>query len=132
MEQHQAELAEAGLQVVAVGMGESKHAQRYCGKLAPSIDCLTDESYAAYGVYGLQQAGVKELLNPGMVTASVRAFSGGYRQGQAEGDVRMLPGTFIIDRQGIVRFAYYSAHAGDHPPLADLFNAAAVLRETSG
>ncbi|MBC8099916.1 MAG: hypothetical protein H7Y11_10775, partial [Armatimonadetes bacterium] len=34
-------IQDAGLQVVAVGIGEPKHATRYCGTLAPGIDCLT-------------------------------------------------------------------------------------------
>jgi hypothetical protein len=43
------------------------------------------------------------------------------------GDVRMLPGTFIVDRQGRVQFAHYSKHAGDHPEISTLLKATAAL-----
>jgi peroxiredoxin len=112
-------------QVVTVGMAEPKHAERYCGKLAPSVTCLADESHQAYAVYGLGKASTASLLSPGMLRAAVGAYRGGHRQGSdtAGGDVMMLPGTFVVDRAGIVRYAYYSVHAGDHPEVAELISA---------
>ena len=38
LEQHRAELEAAGLQLVALALGEPKHAERYCGKLAPHLE----------------------------------------------------------------------------------------------
>jgi hypothetical protein len=38
----------------------------------------------------------------------------------ATGDQQRLPGTFIIDAQGTVRYAYYGKHAGDQPDLEEL------------
>lgn len=120
-----------GLQVVAVGQGETKHAQRYCGKLAPSITCLTDETTEPYHSYGLRQATLLEFAqNSGAVLkASLRAMMQGHIQGQATGDVRMLQGTFIIDQQGIIQFTHYNKHAADHPEITRLIEAAHTLRQ---
>ena len=63
-----------------------------------------------------------------MMKASVRAFTAGHRQGQATGDVKMLPGTFLVDRAGIVQYVYYSQHAGDHPDIKELVQAGQSLR----
>lgn len=104
-------------------MGEPKHARHFCGKLAPRLQCLTDSGTAAYAAYGLRQAGRGELASLELAKAAVRATAAGFLPGQPTGDVKMLPGTFIVDRTGIVRYAYYSAHAGDHPPIADLLRA---------
>ncbi|MBL8118364.1 MAG: hypothetical protein JNJ78_12595, partial [Anaerolineae bacterium] len=41
-------------------------------------------------------------------------------QGAATGDINMLPGTFIIDRSGVVQYAYYSKYAGDDPSIETL------------
>jgi peroxiredoxin len=113
-----------GLPVVAIALGQPKHAQRYCGQLAPSIDCYCDgEETAVYTAYGLEQGGTTSILNPGLLKASVRAMSAGYKQGKATGDVRMLPGTFIVDGDGRIQYAYYSEHAGDHPDLDRLLAA---------
>ncbi len=127
MEQHKDALKAAGLQVIAVGMGQPKHARRICGRLAPGLTCLTDEAHEAYARYGLRQMRATEALSFGMLKAAGRALAAGHMQGQAIGDARMLPGTFIIDREGIVLFAHYSSHAGDHPAIADLLRAAATL-----
>jgi len=108
------------LKVVALALGEPKHAERYCGKLAPSIDCYCNQEADVYEAYGLQRAGLTSLLNPGLAKATMRAASRGHAQGKATGDVKMLPGTFIVDTEGIIRYAYYSSHAGDHPDLVDL------------
>ena len=124
MGQHKDELQAAGLHIAAVGLGEPKHAQRYCGKLAPGIDCLTHTTTEPYYAYGLRQATAKELASVSLFAASARALVKGYRQGEATGDVRMLPGTFIIDREGTIVYTYYSKHAGDDPNIHDLVEAA--------
>lgn len=67
--------------------------------------------------YGLTRGGASMMLNPNMYLASARAISKGFVQGEATGDTGMLPGTFVVDRQGIIQYAYYSTHAGDHPHI---------------
>ena len=109
-------------------MGEPKHAERYCGQLAPSITCLTNETTMPYETYGLQQGKLGELMSPAVVVASVRALARGSSQGKTIGDAKMLPGTFIVDKRGIIQYAYYSKHAGDHPKIADLIVAANRLK----
>jgi len=101
-------------------MGQPKHAERYCGKLAPSMTCLTDETTLPYQTYGLQQGKLSELMSPSVMVASVRAMARGSSQGKPIGDAKMLPGTFIVDQQGIIRYTYYSKHAGDHPAIETL------------
>jgi peroxiredoxin len=120
LEQHQAEIVQAGLKVVAIALGEPKHARRYCGRLAPSITCLCNQAADVYMAYGLRRVGVRQVLQPGLWAATARATLRGNVQGQATGDTTMLPGTFVVDRQGIIRYAYYSTHAGDHPDLTQL------------
>ena len=128
LELHKNELSTAGLQVIGVAMGQPKHADRYCGNLAPSMQCFTDETTHPYETYGLQQGKLGELMSPAVVASSVRALARGSSQGKIIGDAKMLPGTFIVDQQGIIRYAYYSKHAGDHPDTAELIAAAHTLR----
>ncbi len=109
-------------------MGMPKHAQRYCGKLAPSMTCLTDETTLPYQAYGLQQGNLAELISASVVVASVRALARGTMQGETIGDAKMLPGTFIVDQLGIIQYVYYSKHPGDHPKIDDLISAARALR----
>jgi peroxiredoxin len=124
LEQHKAELENAGLQVVAVSMGEPKHATRYCGKFAPNIDCLVDETTTPYDIYGLSQGGAKEFLTLNNATRFIELAAKGIRNGKVVGDWLMMRGFFIVDQQGVVRYAYYAKEASDHPQIAEVIRTA--------
>jgi hypothetical protein len=50
------------------------------------------------------------------------------RRGKATGDFQMMPGAFIVDTHGVIRYAYYGQYAGDDPPIDELIAAAQALR----
>ena len=113
------------MQILAIGLGQPKHAERYCGKLASSITCLTNEEPDLNRAYGLTRGSLLQLAGPAGLANGIRAMRKGFTQGKSTGDEMMLPGTFVIDKSGIVRYAYYSANAGDHPKIT------AVLRQVA-
>ncbi len=118
--------------MVNIGLGEAKHAERYCGKLAPSLPCYAATSNDPYTAWGLRRATVGEFIGSGlqMMGKTFKAMREGHQQTETTGDAQMMPGTFIVDRQGIVRYAYYSAYAGDDPEIAVLVTAARTLTPT--
>lgn len=128
LEQHQAELQAAGLRLAAVGIGEPKHAQRYCGTLAPSVTCLANKTLEAYRAFGLKQGGVGQLIGPAVLAAGARAAGRGHTQGETTGNSFMLGGVFVVDRGGVIRFADYDEYAGDHPVFAHILAAARDLK----
>lgn len=132
LEQHRDQLTAAGFQLLALGLGEPKHAERYCGKLAPHLTCFADTSNDGYYAWGLRQGTMSELAANGfnVLKASAKAMLKGHTQGSATGDAHMLPGTFIIDRGGIIRYAYYSKYAGDDPTIDELLKQGEALGET--
>lgn len=105
---------------MAVGLGEPKHARHFGGKLAPGVTCVTNETPEVYEAYGIGQGNLLRLMAPDALAAGARAASRGHTQGKATGDAQRLPGTFIIDRDGIVRYTHYGKHAGDQPNLTEL------------
>ena len=113
----------AGLRVVAVGLGQPKHARQFGDRLAPSVDCVTREEPELHAGYGIGRANMLRLLAPDAIKAGIDAAGRGHTQGQTTGDAQRLPATFIIDADGIVRYAYYGKFAGDNPDLA------AVIRQ---
>lgn len=129
LEQAHEKITSVGLRLQAIGLGEPKHARYFCGKLAPHVTCHVDQDKKAYAIYGLRQAGLTEMMNPAMYMASARAIAGGHIQGEATGDTWMLPGTFIVDGDGIVQYAYYSQHAGDHPDINKMLRAWTLRNE---
>lgn len=106
--------------MVAVGLGQPKHARQFGDKLAPSVACVTNEEPDLHASYGIERANLLRLIAPDAIKAGARAASKGHTQGQATGDAQRLPGTFIVDANGIVRYAYYGKHAGDNPDLSSL------------
>lgn len=110
-------------------MGEPKHARRYCGKLAPSVDCLTDPGTEPYKAYGLRRAKGGEVMSFDVMRAGMRATAEGFTAGAPSGDVMMMPGNFIVDRDGIVRYVFKAKHIADHPRIKDVV---AVGRELRG
>jgi peroxiredoxin len=122
LELHREAIEAAGLQVVAVGLGQPKHARRFGDKLAPSVACVTNEEPALHATYGVERGNVLRMVAPDAVLAGAKAAARGHTQGTATGDTQRLPGTFIVDAAGIVRYAYYGKHAGDNPDLDKLLH----------
>jgi thioredoxin-dependent peroxiredoxin len=120
LELHKEEIKAAGLRVVAVGLGEPKHARQFGGKLAPSVTCVTNETPELYDAYGIARGNVLRLVAPDAIKAGARAASKGFTQGSATGDTLRLGATFIVDTDGLVRYAHYNKHAGDHPDIPAL------------
>jgi hypothetical protein len=128
LEQHQDEIRAAGLGLAAVGIGQPKHAQRYCGRLAPSVTCLCNQTLEAYRAFGLTEGSLLQLAGPRVLAAGARAVARGMRQGQATGNALMLGGVFVVDQGGAILFADYDEYAGDHPEFSEVLSAVRALR----
>jgi hypothetical protein len=98
----------------------------WCGKLAPAAACLVSKTVDVHVAYGLSRGGFHTVLNPKLWTASFRAAATGLKQGKATGDIAMLGGIFVVDRQGIIRYAYANEVAGDYPPIPDVIRSIAA------
>jgi peroxiredoxin len=121
----------AGVQLLAVGLGRAEHAARYCGKLAPSMTCFAATSNKPYYLFGLRQSTLGEAASNAfnLARATIKAIGSVQVQGAETGDRAMMPGTFIVDRAGVIRYAYYSAYAGDDPAIPDLLAALRSLKD---
>lgn len=122
------EFENAGVHVVAVGLGEPKHAAYFGPRLAPSVACLSWTTPEAHAAFGIGRVGADNMAQPGMIGAALRATVNGHVQGKATGDTRVLSGTFVIDHAGVIRFAHYARFPGDDPRIEDILRAAEALR----
>ena len=130
LEQGKAQFAEANLQLVAVAMGQPKHNKQFCGSLAPSITCVTHETTEPYNAYGLSQGKMGQLASLNVAANGMKATLQGHQGGIVYGDVRMMPGTFVVDTQGKIAWAYYSKDVSDHPSNDLIVEAAQGLERT--
>jgi hypothetical protein len=113
--------------MVAVGIGEPKHAAYFGPRLAPNVTCLSLDTPRAHEAYGIGRIAVDSLLQPGLLAVAIRATAHGHVQGKATGDARVLSGTFLVDTTGTIRFAHYSRYPGDDPAIDDLLHASEAL-----
>ncbi|MGQ0604684.1 MAG: AhpC/TSA family protein [Anaerolineales bacterium] len=127
LEQHQDEIRAAGLSLAAIGIGEPKHAERYCGQLAPNVTCLCNKTLEAYRAFGLKEGNALQLAGLKVLLASARTAARGITQGRNTGNTFMLGGVFVIDACGVIRFADYDEYAGDPPNFSDILAAVKQL-----
>jgi len=121
------DLQAAGLAVALVGMGTPEQTDAFVREVGAPFPVLADPDRDAYRAYGLVETGAAQLLSPAAGKAMVGALLRGHRGAKPVGDVRQLGGAFVVDRDGIVRWANPSAYAGDHATPEQLIAAA---RET--
>lgn len=83
---------------------------------------MTNEAPVLHATYGVERGSMLRMIAPDAIKAGARAAAQGHTQGKATGDTQRLPGTFIIDQKGIIRYAHYGKYAGDNPDLSELIN----------
>jgi peroxiredoxin len=108
---------------VAITQGDPRQAQALCDRFEVPFPCLADPRRSGYKAFGLKRGSVLEVLGPAALLRGIQAARKGHQIEKTVGDVFQMPGTFIISRDGIVRYARYSRHVGDHPKAADLVEA---------
>jgi len=115
---------------VAVTQGSPEQAQALCDRFRAPFPCLADPQRAGYQAYGLKRGNWWDvLLNPAVLARGREASRKGHHIERPVGDVMQLPGTFIIDRDGIVRYARYARHSGDHPQTSELVAALQAMKD---
>ena len=112
-------LKEAGGEVLVVTMGTPELTAVFRTKLDLQFVLLADARREAYQAYGLERGAPSQVIGPRtwlpLLKATFRAGAG-----KPVGDVRQMPGAFVIDRQGIVRYAYYPRRQTDRPSSDEL------------
>ncbi len=105
-----------------VTMGTPAEAAELCRRYRCSFPCLSDPEAEAYRAFGLERGGVTQVITPRIIfRAAVSAFRGNY--GGTMGDIFQMGGTFVIDREGVVRYRYRNRDAADNAPVAEVLAA---------
>ena len=120
----------AGVQVVAITMGNAKQAAAFHNRYQLSFPCLADDAGKAYQAFGLSRGGIAAVALPHLSLAGLMTVAR-YGVGVPIGDPRQLPGAFVIDRSGIIRLAHRGRDAGDMPDHELAIGAASDTRVPS-
>ena len=87
-----------------------------------SVPIYTDPDLLTYKAMALSR-NVVGSLDIRTLFRGIKAYGAGHRQGATKGDVLQLGGVFWIDTSGIIRYAYRSQYAGDHPSISSVIDA---------
>ena len=122
------EIENAGAQIVVVTMGKPAETQAFCAERAPGLNCYSDPDVNSYKRYGLTRGNATQLFGPAVWLKGAQVTTDGTFDGLPigvpVGDPFQMPGVFVVETDGRVVFAYYSAHAGDYPDDAVLLKIA--------
>ena len=62
------------------------------------------------------------MLSVGLAIKGFMTMAKGHHMGVPKGDVLQLPGVFIIDTAGRIRYSHYARDPSDHPDPDSLLN----------
>jgi peroxiredoxin len=122
------QLADLGINLVAVGIGTPQDADGFASWLRLPFPVLGQPDTSVHSAWGLGRSNAGAMFDADLVKAGFRALQSGSMQGRPTGDSRQLPGTFLVDRDGIVRWARPGRHPGDHPSIEELLAAVDGVR----
>lgn len=114
------EIAAAGVEVAIIGQGTPRQAARFRQEMKLPFRVYSDASRSAFATYGLQDGSLEQVFGFTPGRPFVGAMLRGHLPGRTVGSVRQLPGTFVIDRNGIVRMAHPGTDAADVPDVAEM------------
>lgn len=125
----EARFHELGATIALITMGQPHETAEFCAARAPEeiFICLSDPEAQAYRAFGLSRGTSAEVMAPRVWGRGLQAMLHGNFPGIPRRDPMQMPGVFIVDRSGTVRYAYRSKDSADNPPNGELLNALAAL-----
>jgi peroxiredoxin len=124
LDQARDEIRAAGGDVVCVFMYRAEPTRNFCRQRNVDLECLGDPERKAYDAVGLDRGGAAELAAPRVALNALRAARKGAFGGNPQGgDVRQMPGTFVVGSDGHLLFAHYNGDQSDNPKIDDILTA---------
>jgi peroxiredoxin len=118
-----------GAKVALIGLGTPERAGWFCqDKALNGFACLTDPGRRAHRAYGLGRGSLRQVLGPQVYVQWARAaMLPEVKTRFGHEDIFQMPGTFVIDTGGRIRYARRNRDVTDNPPNGELFDALGEL-----
>jgi peroxiredoxin len=122
---------DAGAGVVLIGQGNPDEAVQFSERMKQPFECLVDPTRSAYRAYGLSTATPTKILTPQVGLSFLRANLNKetIQRGMHGGSFAQMPGTFVIDTEGVVRMAHRNRHIADTPSNQQILQVLSRLRD---
>ncbi len=111
---------------IAIGTGTPTEAAEAGARYGTAITCLADTDQSIYRAYAVGRAPMQAFAHWSVLRDGVAALRDGHGMVSSHGDVMQMPATFVIDAQGIIRYAGYAQTISEFPPESVLRNALTI------
>jgi alkyl hydroperoxide reductase subunit AhpC len=123
LRRNQKKFEKAKARVVLVCLGTPPEADEFAAKYNIPFPIVADPAKKIYRKFGLKQMSTLGLLSPSLALKGFTAILGGHGIGMPQGDIRQLPGVFIINTAGQIIFNHIAENPADHPDAATILAA---------
>jgi peroxiredoxin len=123
LRQEKSRFDKAGAQVVLVGMGTPEQSAAFGKQFDVPFPILSDPRKELYRAFELKRMSALGFLSPSVTLKGVAAMAQGHGIGLPQGDVRQLPGVFVIDTAGQIVYSHHAADPADHPDADTILKA---------
>jgi len=110
---------EAGGEIAMVTMGTAEDAAEFRRRMELPFTVLADDDQESYRAFSVPRGGVLGVMGPHMWPVGLKSILQ-HGAGKPVGDPWQLPGAFVIDTKGEIRFAHRAKHSADWPKTEDL------------
>jgi peroxiredoxin len=119
----------AGAEVICVAQGNAHVGKAFTILLdLPFPILMCGDDVGLFRRYGLVRGTFWQLFGLPSILGGIRAVLAGNKQGRLAGDGFQMPGVFIVDQGGIVRYVHRHKNAADNPQNRELLAALETLR----
>lgn len=114
------QLADQGLQIIAVFQSPAESILQYVGKQDAPFPIIPDPKQDLYRIYQVETSWTGFAKAGLQISKLVESTKLGYLPGKVEGDMNRVPADFLINEDGIIHTAYYGADISDHLPEEEI------------
>jgi hypothetical protein len=123
LREHEPEFKKLGASLVAVGLSDREHAQKFRDETGITFPLLVDDERRAYGAIDLKKGSIFHLLSPANFMARRRAKAAGHRQHRLGKDPFQLGGSFVFGPGNVDIYSHVSNTFGDNAPPEAILSA---------
>jgi len=111
-----------GAEVLAVSFADPDTVERYREFLRLPFPVGSDEPKKFYDIWEMKQGSWFQVFHPTVLAKYAKLIWNGARRGRANqnDDLKQMGGDFVVNKEGIVTFAFSSPRSSVRPPIDTL------------
>lgn len=114
---------EKNVEIVSIWPSSKENLLQFPGDGTTPFPLISDQNKRIYKAYGVTESSfsgaIRLILHPKLIFNALKNKHDGIA---FDADPKLMPASFLIRPDGIVKMAYYGKHFGDHPKIQTILN----------